>query len=126
MPARFSGAGMPMWWKSTRAILLTRRGRLTLPALFALLALLVGEELDVQPLDARAVDLDDLEADTVVHDLVADLGGAPEPAEDEACHRVVILERDRPVELLVEIVDRERPVNAQATVRQLLNRFVGQ
>ena len=50
-------------------------------------------ELDLEPLDALPVHLDDLEAEPVVLDLVAGLRRPAELAEDEAGDRVVVLLR---------------------------------
>jgi hypothetical protein len=56
--------------------------------------------------------VDDLEAQAVPGDLVAGLRRAPELAEDEAGERVVVLLRQTPAELLVEVVDREGAVDS--------------
>src|SRR5262245_60428843 len=69
-------------------------------------------ELDFDALDARALDLQHLEAAAVVCGLVARLRLASEQAEDEASDRVVILDREGTAELLVEVVDREGAVDA--------------
>ena len=79
-------------------------------------ASLLREELDLEPLDARAVDVEDLEPHAVVQDLVPLLGRAPELAEDEAGDRVVVLLRQVGLELLVEVVDRERAVDPDVTL----------
>src|ERR671919_1402119 len=89
-----------------------------------LLDLAGREELDLEPLDARAVDLDHLEAEAVIGDLVASLGGSSELPEDEACNRVVVLLWQLLLELLVEVVDRERAVDAQAPVLEPFQRLV--
>ena len=52
------------------------------------------------------------------HDLVALLGGAAELAEHEARDRVVVLLRHVLVELLVEVVDRERAGDADVRSRR--------
>src|SRR5206468_10108748 len=62
--------------------------------------------------DARALDLEHVEAHAVVRDVVADLRLTPEQPEDEAGERVVVLVRQMGVKALVEVVDRERPVDA--------------
>ena len=53
-------------------------------------------------------------------------GGPAELAEDEAGDRVVVLLRQLGAELLVEVVDRERAVDADAVVVDPLDRLVGQ
>ena len=68
----------------------------------------------------------DGEAQAVPLNRVALLGRAAEPAEDEARDRVVVLLRHRLVELLVEVVDRERAVDADAPLVELLDRLVRQ
>src|SRR5438132_11934998 len=82
----------------------------------ALLPGLVRDELDLEPLDPRALDVEDLEARAVVLDLVSPLWRAPDQPEDEAADRVVVLDRQIPLELLVEVVDRERAVDPHAPV----------
>ena len=59
-------------------------------------------------------------------DLVAGLGRAAQHPEDEAAERVVVLDRQRDAELLVEVVDRERAVDAHAAVLEPLDRLVRQ
>src|SRR5439155_7996394 len=81
-------------------------------------------ERDGEAVDARAFDLDDLEAHAVVGDLVAGLRGAAEEAEDEAGHRVVVLVREVGPEPLVEVVDRKRPVDPDRVLVDLLDRLV--
>src|SRR4249919_323455 len=76
----------------------------------------VRRELDLEPLDPGALDLENLEAAAVVLDLVAGLGGAAEQAEDEPSDRVVVLDRQLALELLVEVVDREGPGDPHAAV----------
>src|SRR5438034_2058688 len=85
---------------------------------------LMREELDFEPLDARALDFEHLETAAVVLDLVALLGRSAQEAEDEAADRVVVLDRQGALELLVEVVDRERPVDAHPAVGQPLDRLV--
>ena len=80
------------------------------------LAVADGGELDVELLDARAVDLDDAEPQPVADHLVARLRRAAELAEDEAGDRVVVLLGQLDAELLVEVVDRERAVDADRVV----------
>ena len=58
----------------------------------------------------------------VVRDLVARLGGAVERAEDEAGDRVVVGVREIDLELVVEVVDRHRPVDAHRVVVDALDR----
>src|ERR671936_509105 len=106
---------MPMWSNSIRRILV-RRDFLPLG--------LGTEELDLQALDAGAVD--DLEAKAIMQHLVAGLGRAAKSAEDEPCDRVVVLLRELLTELLVEVVDREGAVDADSAVGEALDRLVGQ
>src|SRR5438874_5477679 len=107
---------MPMWSNSTPPILFG--GDLFDPWLI--------EELDLQALDARPVDVDDLEAQPIVEHLVARLGRPAERAEDESRNGVVVLLRQFLAELLVEIVDREGAVDSDAAVVEALDRLVGQ
>src|SRR5215208_1447820 len=83
-------------------------------------------ELHLDALDPRALDLEHLEAAAVVCGLVARLRLAAEQAEDEAADRVVVLDRERPAELLVEVVDREGAVDANPSVLEPLDRLVGE
>jgi hypothetical protein len=76
-----------------------------------LLRFLLGEELDLETLDSRPVDVEHVEAHAVVDDLVPLLGRTPELAEDKARDGVVVLLRQVGLELLVEVVDRERAVS---------------
>src|SRR6188472_883984 len=76
------------------------------------LALRLGEELDLEPLDARALEVDDREAKRAVLDLIPLFGRAAEQAEDVSADRVVVLDRQLGSELLVEVVDREGAVDA--------------
>src|SRR4051795_13028370 len=85
---------------------------------------LVRDELYLEALDPRALDLEHLEADRLVLDLVARLRGAAEHPEHEATNRVEVLDRQRVAELLVEVVDRERAVDEQAPVVQPLDGLV--
>ena len=103
------GALLPAARRLGRGLLL-RQGRL---------------ELDLEALDARPVDLDDPEEQAVGLDLVARLRGPAEHPEDEPGERVVLL-RQIGAEAFVEVVDRERAVDADAVVRDLLDRLVGQ
>src|SRR5438876_12133060 len=84
------------------------------------------QQLDLQALDPRALYLEHLEAAAVVLDLVARLRRATQEPEDEAPDRVVVLDRQLPVELLVEVVDREGAVDPHAAVREALDRLVGE
>src|SRR5207247_7188873 len=59
-----------------------------------------------------------------VLDHVSWLRGAAKLPEDEAGHGVVVLDRQVDAELLVEVVDRERAVDPDAPVRELLDRLV--
>src|SRR4051812_7174649 len=115
MPSRLAAAGMPMWSNSTRAILLCR-GQLS--------RFLFREELDLEPLDPRAVDVEHVEADPVVNDLVSGFGRAAELAEDEPGDRVVVLLGQLGLELLVEVVDREGAVDSHVTVPEMLDGLV--
>src|SRR5262249_38332314 len=90
----------------------------------ALLFRLVRDELDLEPLDPRALDVEDLEARSVVLDLVAALRRPAQEPEDEPADGVVILDRQLSVELLVEVVDRERAVDPPPALGQLLDRLV--
>src|SRR5215203_860585 len=83
-------------------------------------------ELDLDALDPRALDLQHLEAAAVVCGLVARLRLPAEQAEDEASDRVVVLDRERPAELLVEVVDRKGAVDPEPPVLEPLDRFVGE
>ena len=60
----------------------------------------------------------------MVDDLVPDLGRAPELPEDVAGDGVVVLVVDRRAELLVEVVDRERAVDADRRLVDALDRLV--
>ena len=71
-------------------------------------------------------DLEHVEAHAVVVDRVTCLGLASEQAEDEAGHRVVVLVRHLGLEPLVEVVDREGPVDDHGVLVDLLDRFVRQ
>ena len=53
-------------------------------------------------------------------------GRAAEQAEDVAAHRVVVLDRQRRLELLVEVVDREGAVDADPLLVEPLDRLVRQ
>src|ERR671936_441906 len=108
---------MPMWSNSIRRILV-RRDFLPLG--------LGTEELDLQALDAGAVDVDDLEAKAIMQHLVAGLGRAAKSAEDEPGDRVVVLLRELLTELLVEVVGREGALEADSAVGEALDRLVGQ
>ena len=66
--------------------------------------------------EPRAFDRQHREPDALVLDLVAGLGRAAEHPEDEAAERVVVLDRQRDAELLVEVVDREGAVDTHAAV----------
>src|SRR5262249_49257521 len=88
--------------------------------------LVVRAELDLELQDARAFDLDHAETQAVRLHLVADLGRAPELAEDETGHRVVVLLFEARVELLVEVVDRERAADADVRLVDALDRLVGE
>src|SRR5580765_1548944 len=79
-----------------------------------------------QPLDARSLDLVDVEAQPGPFTLVPDLGRAPEHAEDEAGDRVVVLLRQVAVELLVEVVDREPAVDSDRVLVDAIERLVGE
>src|SRR5205809_5916951 len=81
-------------------------------------------QLDLEPLDPRALHLHDREMHAVVLDHVSWLRGAAKLPEDEAGHGVVVLDRQVDAELLVEVVDRERAVDPDAPVRELLDRLV--
>src|SRR5207302_6721933 len=74
--------------------------------------------------DPAAVDLDHVEAESVPRDVVADLGRAAELPKDEARDGVVVLDRDVRPEPLVEVVDRERAVDPDRVVVDLLDRLV--
>src|SRR5215211_8827950 len=100
------------------AAILTACGRRLLPRLVA------APEPDLEPLDARALDVRHAERRAVVLDLVSLLGGAPEQAEDEAADRVVVVLRQRGAELLVEVVDRERAVDADRVFVDTLDGLV--
>ena len=65
-----------------------------------------------------------MEAHAVVKDLVALLGRTPELTEDEAGNRVVVLLRQVGLELLVEVVDRERAVDPHVALVDALDRLV--
>src|SRR5215213_11841118 len=81
-------------------------------------------ERDREAIDSLALHRVDVEHDAVVRDLVARRGGATEPAEDEAGDRVVVLLRQVDLELLVEVVDRERPADADPVLVEPLDRLV--
>ena len=66
-----------------------------------------------------------MKAQAVVLDLVAGLGRPAERAEDEAADSVEVLVRERDLELLVEVVDRERAVDADGVLVDLLDGLVG-
>ena len=83
-------------------------------------------ELDLELPDPRAVDLEHAEAEAVRAHLVADLRRTSELAEHEPGHRVEVLLLERRVELLVEVVDRVRAVDANVRVVDALDRRVGQ
>ena len=61
-----------------------------------------------------------------MRDVVTDFGRAAEQAEDEARHRVVVLDREVGAEALVEVVDRERPVDLDRVLVHLLDRLIGE
>src|SRR6185436_11035126 len=97
-------------------------------ALLRLIVLLLSrrrlDELHLELLDPRALDLQHAEAKAVVLDLVA-FGGCPaEQTEDEARDRVVVLGGELDSKLLVEIVDREGPVDPHSLLVDLLDRLV--
>src|SRR6266496_6066719 len=83
------------------------------------------DELHLELLDPRALDLEHPEAKAVVLDLVALGGGPAEQAEDEARDRVVVLGGELDSEFLVEVVDREGPVDTHGLLVDLLDRLVG-
>jgi hypothetical protein len=60
----------------------------------------------------------------VVVDLVALIGRTPQQAEHETGDRVVVLDRQLDFELLIEVVDREGPVDPDGSFVHLLDRFV--
>ncbi len=64
------------------------------------------QELDLEPLDARAARLEHREPETVGAYVVAGLGRPPEVVEHVARDGVVVLVLERRAELLVEVVDR--------------------
>src|SRR4029079_15699701 len=82
------------------------------------------QELDLEPLDARAAGLEHAEADLVLRDLVTDLGRAAEMPEHEPRDRVEVLSFQTCPELLVEVVDRERPVDPDRRLAQPLDQLV--
>jgi hypothetical protein len=85
-----------------------------------------GQELDFESLDPRAFDLDDAEAERVRPDLVSGLRRPAEQIEHVARDCVVILVLQVGAELLVEVVDRERPVDPDRGVVDALDRLVRQ
>ena len=85
-----------------------------------------GLERDRQPVDPLPLDRVDLEAQAVVRHLVARPGCASQLAEDEPGDSVVVLVRQIAVELLIEVVDRERAVDADRVVVDPLDRLVRQ
>src|SRR3712207_1347890 len=88
---------------------------------------LVGrQKLHLEALDSRPVDRHHVETQAVPAHLVALLGRTAELAEHEACDRVVVLERHRLGETLVEVVDRERAADPHPAVVDLLDGLVGQ
>src|SRR5579862_810985 len=80
-----------------------------------------GETVDALPLDGVHP-----EDDPVVRHLVARLGGTSEQAEHESSDRVVVLIGQVDVELLVEVVDRERAVDPDRVVVDPLDGLVRQ
>jgi hypothetical protein len=80
------------------------------------LLLFLGQELDIELLDPGAVHLDDAEPQAVPLHLVVLRGRMAERAEDEPGQRVVVLLRQPRLEPLVEVVDRERAVDADGVV----------
>src|SRR5215218_7340346 len=93
------------------AVRLIRLDELNGPILFSRgfdLPRLLLQELDLEPLDAGAVDVEDVEPQAVVQDFVPGLRRATERAEHEPRDRVVVVLRELLTELLVEVVDRER------------------
>src|SRR5688500_5382622 len=125
MPSRLDSAGTPMWSNCTRRSYWRRRALLAGARDPDRLGLVLGE-LDLEPLDPRAVHLDHDEPQAVVLDLVPLLRRAPQRTEDEARDRVVVLLRQLLGELLVEVVDGERAVDEHATVLELLDGLVGE
>ena len=83
-------------------------------------------ERDGEAVDALALERVDVEEHAVVRDLVAGLGGTAELPEDEAADRVVVLVGEVAGELLVEVVDGERAVDADGVVADALDGLVRQ
>jgi hypothetical protein len=84
------------------------------------------EELDLEPEDPRPARLEHREVEPVVADLVAGLRGAAEVAEDVPADGVEVLVVETRAELLVEVVDRERPGDADPLLVDPLDRLVGE
>src|SRR5712691_988852 len=88
----------------------------------ALLAPLLERHRQLE--DARAVDLEHVEAHAVVVDRVTCLRLATEQTEDKAGHGVVVLVRHLGLEPLVEVVDRVRPVDDHGVLVDLFHGLV--
>ena len=84
------------------------------------------QELDLEPLDPRALDVEHREAQAVGSDLVAGLRGPADQVEHVAGDGVVVLVLERRAELLVEVVDRERAVDPDRRLVDPLDRLVRQ
>src|SRR5687767_2051998 len=78
--------------------------------------LVLHAEHDFDLHDSGAFDLEDVQAEPVRANGVPDLRCPPELAEDEPGHRVEVLLPELRFELLVEVVDRVGPVDADAVL----------
>src|SRR5262245_10387379 len=84
-----------------------------------------GQELDLEPLDARPDRLEHGEAEPVGDHLVTDLRRSSEMVEDVAGDGVVVVLHELCAELLVEVVEGERAVDPDRPLVDTLDRLVG-